>query len=525
MRHHVPLLALSLAAAARAAALPPVAKIHVCGRWFCDPLGRVRIFHGFNDVGEAKQSGAFDGFNYLPKLMRDPALVSQLHEWGFNVMRLPMMWAALQPSDGALSTAYLAAMRNITQELAAHGLFSFLDMHQDVLSSKLGSYDGAPQWVVNRTTPRHAYPWPLTLPLKQWGLGYLAEATGQSFQEIYHNTHGGRDAWAAAWRGVAAHFRGDAAILGYELINEPFAGDIYADPTLLLPGVAGRKNLMPAYDAVAAAIRAVDDATIVLFEPVTWGMILPTAAGALPKLGGSGFDRPPGGRAYANRSAFAFHYYCWFATGISEQKPSSAAYPPLEKAECDRVFGPLVFDAVDATVEYIGGASIMTEFGAMVPNASSPSSLGTLEMEWVLNEADRRFQSWTYWDIGALFSAAPSGAHAPRMEALLPFIRPFARAIAGTPVGTSLDYRSARFTLAFRVAADLLAPTEIFLPSLRYPRGYSVTVAPASSLQCGACPNETGASPKLAHDLLCCLASPGFVGVANVTVVPRPTHT
>ena len=38
-----------------------------------------------------------------------------------------------------------------------------------------------------------------------------------------------------------------------ELMNEPFAGDIilYHDPTLLLPGEAGKKNLQLAYDVVA----------------------------------------------------------------------------------------------------------------------------------------------------------------------------------------------------------------------------------------------------------------------------------
>ena len=112
------------------------------GRWFCDASGRVRIFHGFNDVEEAKQSGPFDGGNFLPHLMMEPAHVQQLSDWGFNVMRMPMMWSAIQPSADQFSTAYLSAIRNITEHMGSRGLFSFLDMHQDVLSSLLGSYDG-----------------------------------------------------------------------------------------------------------------------------------------------------------------------------------------------------------------------------------------------------------------------------------------------------------------------------------------------------------------------------------------------
>jgi len=391
-----------------------------------------------------------------------------------------------------------------------------LGSHMIVVSP---TFDAAPLWPL--LSP------PLKLPLKQWGFGYLAEATGQSFEEIYKNTHGGRDAWAAAWRAAARHFRGDAAIHGYELINEPFPGDIFHDPLLLLPGEAGRRNLMPAYNEVAAAIRKEDDETIVMFEPLTWGMIFPTAEGVLPRIAGSGFDSVPGGAAYANRSAFSFHYYCWLAQGISEQKPSSAPYAPLQKAECDRAFGPLVFDSVEDSIAHIGGASIMTEFGAMTPNTSNPTSVGTEEVEWVLGEADRRFQSWTYWDMCSLFTKDTAGQHVPNMEALRAFIRPYARAIAGTPRSTSFDYSSGNYSLAYEIGnvADAAlgssaAPTEIYLPSLVYPRGYVLAVSP-SGLTCGACPLYAHVSPKLAHDLLCCSAPPSVAGLATISVVRK----
>ena len=38
------------------------------------------------------------------------------------------------------------------------------------------------------------------------------------------------------WKQLARRFRGDPNILGYELLNEPWSGDIYADTSLLLPG-------------------------------------------------------------------------------------------------------------------------------------------------------------------------------------------------------------------------------------------------------------------------------------------------
>lgn len=274
-------------AAAVAPPPPPLSKIQVCGRWFCDSQGRVRIFHGMNDIQEAKDKGSFTGSNFLPHLMMEDGVQDQVASWGFNVIRMPMMWSAIQPSISQIDQSYLRAIRNTTQQLGSKGIYSFLDMHQDVISSAFGSYDGAPRWLINKTEPRHPYPWPLKLPLSQWGFGYLTEAVGQTFQELYKNTHGGRDAWAAAWKAAAQLFRSDSEILGYELLNEPFPGDIWSDPLLLLPGVAGSKNLMPAYDAVAAAIREVDDQTIVMFEPLTWGMIFPDS-GVGHRIAGSG---------------------------------------------------------------------------------------------------------------------------------------------------------------------------------------------------------------------------------------------
>ncbi len=38
-------------------------------------------------------------------------------------------------------------------------------------------------------------------------------------------------------------------------MNEPFAGDVFKDPLLMLPGVADLKNLQPFYDGIAPSIH------------------------------------------------------------------------------------------------------------------------------------------------------------------------------------------------------------------------------------------------------------------------------
>ena len=66
-------------------------------------------------------------------------------------------------------------------------------MHQDVLTSRFHhDYDGAPLWLVNKTQPRHPFPWPYK-KITSWSEGYSTEAIGQCFQvnkkEIFSNIY------------------------------------------------------------------------------------------------------------------------------------------------------------------------------------------------------------------------------------------------------------------------------------------------------------------------------------------------
>ena len=75
---------------------------------------------------------------------------------------------------------------------------------------------------------------------------------------VYDST-GLQDSLVDFWSTVAKYFKDDEEILGYELINEPWAGDIYGNPGLLLPTIADRQNFQPMYDRVNHAIRSVDE--------------------------------------------------------------------------------------------------------------------------------------------------------------------------------------------------------------------------------------------------------------------------
>jgi len=88
-------------------------------------------------------------------------------------------------------------------------------------------------------------------------------------------------------------------------MNEPWAGDVYSRPSLLVPGVAGRVNLGPFYEHLNMAIRSVDNRTLIFYEPVTWSVFLSS------QRGGTGFTDVPGGpRLVTNLPLYILHDDC-----------------------------------------------------------------------------------------------------------------------------------------------------------------------------------------------------------------------
>ncbi len=75
--------------------------------------------------------------------------------------------------------------------------------------------------------PETGYPYPEDCAKHAWGDYYFTEASAAAFQNFYNNTDGLLDAWADFWKMTAQGFKESNSLIGYELINEPFAGDIF----------------------------------------------------------------------------------------------------------------------------------------------------------------------------------------------------------------------------------------------------------------------------------------------------------
>lgn len=98
---------------------------------------------------------------------------------------------------------------------------------------------------------------------------YLSAEVGAAFQCLWDNVDNLWDAFAGYWVQVARKFSTYDNVLGYELINEPWAGDVQKHPELLLPGRTEKQYLEPLYAHLHKAIREVDDEKIIFYEGLT----------------------------------------------------------------------------------------------------------------------------------------------------------------------------------------------------------------------------------------------------------------
>ena len=96
---------------------------------FRDSTGRVRIFHGVNVVQKVypyyPSLGDFDPANSLNQ--QD---MENLRSWGFNVVRLGVMWPGVEPSPGVYNSTYLDLMRGLVDTLYVAGIHTIVDFHQ-----------------------------------------------------------------------------------------------------------------------------------------------------------------------------------------------------------------------------------------------------------------------------------------------------------------------------------------------------------------------------------------------------------
>src|SRR5688572_5756558 len=192
------------------------------GRHFRDAEGRAVILRGIN----ARVAGVFDvtfsdgreAVEEIPPF--EAADAARMAELGFNLLRLPINWSAVEPVRGQYDKTYLDKIARVVDLCRAHGVLVLIDVHQDAWSKEIGE-DGAPLWAI--VPPPEKL---LSGPLHDLGERRLSAQVTKAFISFFtQDANQMQDAFAAMLAEVARRFTGDQAVLGYEIFNEPQATD------------------------------------------------------------------------------------------------------------------------------------------------------------------------------------------------------------------------------------------------------------------------------------------------------------
>lgn len=187
--------------------------VTVSGLTFLDSSGLPVRFHGINVCNKSRDQGYTGGIS--------AADFAQIRSWGMNAIRLCIFWDGLEPRPGHFDKDYLDRIEGLVNQAKHQGLFVLLDMHQDLYSVKFG--DGAPLWATLDDGMPHAQ-------VSDWNDAYYeSEDVQTALDHFWKNSPGPdgaglQDHYAAAWNFVATRFRDEPAVLGYDLMNEPFPG-------------------------------------------------------------------------------------------------------------------------------------------------------------------------------------------------------------------------------------------------------------------------------------------------------------
>lgn len=428
--------------------LPSLPPLHWDGAALRDPDGRIVTLRGLNVVYKRAPYLPDTGGTTITADSFNDADAALIASWGFNLVRLGLIWKAIEPVRGAYDAAYLNRARQIVSTLAAHGIYTLIDFHQDVYNERYAG-EGAPDWAVNSPLP--------PTNTGNWGANYFTPAVMNEYDLFWANANGVTDAYADAWMQAAATFAGQMGVLGYDLFNEPWPGSPWPTCANTVGCVAFEKLLLqPFYQKVLDAIRTVDPDRMVYFSPA-----IPTNFGAGVNVGP--LDDP------GEQTGLSFHVYCLEGSLDGSFSGQGASCPVLE----DRA----VRTQVDWT-RTIRAHGLLSEFGAS-------DDLRDVERIIELAEANDN-DSYAYWAYKQFDDPTGSPTESvldpvtlsPKMAKLRVIARPYAQSVAGTILHHDWNPSGLLRTLSLNFVADGGPTTVVWPQSVQGPYGAGVVCDP-----------------------------------------------
>jgi endoglycosylceramidase len=218
--------------------------IGVEGQKFVDKNGRQIILNGINYISKNQDE------KYLPQHGKE--IFKQFSDWGFNCIRLGILWAGLEPEPGKYNEEYLQEIDKRIKWAGENGIYVLLDMHQDLYGSKFS--DGAPEWATIDEGNQH-------LTGSIWSDSYLiSPAVQTAFDNFWKNAPapdgtGLQDHYANLWKHIATRYANNTTVIGYDIMNEPFMG-------------SSANNIMPVMLSAYALLFAEETGKVLSVEEV-----------------------------------------------------------------------------------------------------------------------------------------------------------------------------------------------------------------------------------------------------------------
>jgi endoglycosylceramidase len=455
-----------------------------------DREGRQVLLHGINLVNKNPAA------RYLGD--EEPETFAAFREWGFNCVRLGVIWDGLEPEPGVYDDEYLAGLDRRIAWARDAGLVVYLDMHQDLYSVLYS--DGAPRWATLSEGAPH-------VTGEVWSDAYFTSPAVQTaLDNFWANAPapdglGLQDHLARCWALLAARYANEPAVLGYDLLNEPVPGSasaraqalLFERGATLLKEMGTAESEPPVFDPAQQwltpegrgwlldLLRDVDlyaqivDATQPVYAAFELEALMPfyrrVAALLWPARSPAS---PSDAKALFLETAIGANMGVYSSIEpIAEPDHLSQVYAPhgydlvtdtanLSQASPGRV--ALIFRRHADTAARLGMPLLVGEWGAY------GNVQGTLE---VARDVVRQFEallcSETYWDY------QPGIEGFPCFRALH---RPYPERVAGILTGYRYDPERDEFTCSWHEPETGGAPTLVYLPDWFWRSGRHVELAP-----------------------------------------------
>ena len=219
-----------------------------------DQHGRQVLYHGVNVVYKVApyipEEATFDSQDSLTD--KD---IKDLQNWGMNLVRLGVMWEAVETSPGVYNETYLKEVDQLITKMGEAGIYTLVDAHQDVMARVICG-EGMPNFYAKEIIANGTYCigeytdyffgsamkyLGFCKPMDDYGFRkdkdgnpliedcqttpffnyYTSPESWTIFRELWTNKNGLQDKYVAYWEAVAKVLAKNQYVIGFDPTNEP----------------------------------------------------------------------------------------------------------------------------------------------------------------------------------------------------------------------------------------------------------------------------------------------------------------